>query len=172
MCSHLMNDFVRRHLTRIAPTAQIIERRLRKALRSFISIHYFFIRSLPRPNRPISVLDRIPLMVGWNRPSPCFGKTETREGLAMGGNGKLSSTPCLDSRLGFYSLRTDTSGDPVNSIECGLISRRKTRDSLIHLNYGIQSLGEERERRKQENKSGRATPHQLLLTIIRSDFDR
>lgn len=26
-------------------------------------------------------------------------KTETREGLAMGGNGKLSSTPCLDSPL-------------------------------------------------------------------------
>lgn len=85
----------------------------------------------------------------------------------MGGNGKRSSTPCLDSRLGSYSLRTDTSGDPVNSIECGLIFRRKAGDSLIHLNYGIQSLGEERERRKQGNKSGRATPHQLLLTIIR-----
>ena len=85
--------------------------------------------------------------------------------LAMGGNGNLSSTPCLDSRLGSYSLRTGTSGDPVNLIECGFLFRRKAGDSLSHLNYGIQSLGEERERYEVTRLIRRGERNFLLIYI-------
>jgi hypothetical protein len=89
--------------------------------------------------------------------SLCFGKGPPSGKDQRSRYGKLSSTPCLDSRLGSYSLRTDTSGDPVNSIECALIFRRKVHRTLWN--------SVTRGRRGEAKGINIRVPHQLLLTL-------